>query len=512
MDRKGESMPRKLRRRASLVLSLALLVACGGGRGVAQANRAQQPSSSVQQQLGNAPQQANTNIAQQLSATFRGAAAKALPAVVFIQVEKNASAEADEQAPQNIPEPFRRFFGIPPGGGGGGDEEQPVAGAGSGFILDEQGHVITNNHVVSDTTEVLVRLNDGREYTAKVLGSDDMTDVAVLKIDPKPGEQLPTSQLGNSDDLSVGDWVLALGSPLELQFTVTAGIVSAKHRPLSGNPSNLEDFIQTDAAINPGNSGGPLVDLDGRVIGINSAIFGGNRFVGYGFAIPINLARKADDDILHYGHVRRPQIGVSIRSVTEADAEVYHLPRIEGAIVASVTADSPAAKAGIKVGDVVLGVDGRPVHNNTDLTTSLAQHQPGDKVTLDVWRNGTHDPVSVTLGEFSRPGKQAAASKEKHPVEEALGFRVEQLTPDLARQADLDRTSGVVITDVTQFSGAQAAGVQPGLLVEAINGQPVKTVEDVERIAATVKPNSVVSLRGYTKASGETIINYRARR
>jgi serine protease Do len=505
-------MPRKFVRRASLVASAALLVACGWGAAQTRERAQQQPQTppaAVQEQLGHGPQQSSGGAAQALSASFRGASAKALPAVVFIQVEKKASAAEQEQENQ-LPEPFRRFFGVPPGGEGG--EEQPVAGAGSGFILDTQGHVITNNHVVSDTDQVLVRLVDGREYTAKVLGSDEQTDVAVLKIDPRPGETLPVSQLGNSDDISVGDWVLALGSPLELRFTVTAGIVSAKGRQLTGNPSNLEAFIQTDAAINPGNSGGPLVDIDGRVIGINSAIFGGQRFVGYGFAIPINIAHKAVDDILQYGHVRRPQIGVQIQSVSEADAEVYHLPSIAGAEVVSVVAGSPAAKAGVKIGDVVVNVDGKPVHDATDLTTGLAQHQPGDRVTLGVFRNGQRQDVAVTLGEFTHEAESAPAPKEKHAVEEALGFRVEPLTPEIARQADLDRTSGVVISQVSPLSGAASAGVQRGWMVTAINGQEVKTVADVERIAATVKQGQVVSLRAYNKQSGDLIVNYRARR
>ena len=495
-------MPRRLRRRA-LAIGLLALAACGGERGAAHAQRETTPPT-VREQLGDTATAAQQSQAHALSATFRSAASRALPAVVYIEVEKKTSGLAQQQ----IPEPFRRFFGMPPGG-----EQEPIGGAGSGFIFDREGHVITNNHVVADTDQVLVRLVDGREYTAKVVGSDDMTDVAVLKVEPHNGEQLPIAELGNSDGLQVGDWVLALGSPLELQFTVTAGIVSAKGRQLTGNQSNLEAFIQTDAAINPGNSGGPLVDLDGKVVGINTAIFGGERFVGYGFAIPVNIARKSVQDILQFGHVRRPQLGVTVQSVSEADAEVYKLPSIAGAEVVSVNPDSPAAKAGVQLGDVVVAVDGRPVKDATDLTTGLAQHQPGERAELTLYRKGQKQVVTVALGEFERADQTGNRPPQRQKLEETLGFRVEPLTAETARELDLDRTAGVVITRVSPLGGAAAAGVQPGMVVVAINGEKVSTVADVERIAATVRTGSVVSLRVVGRQSeDEMIINYRVRK
>jgi serine protease Do len=499
-------MPRNLGRRA-FAIGFLVLAACGGDRGAAQAQRGTETPPAVREQIRDTATPAQQSQAQALSATFRGASSRVLPAVVYIQVEKKASAAQQQQ----IPEQFRRFFGLPPGGEDG--EGAPVGGAGSGFIFDREGHVITNNHVVADTDQVLVRLVDGREYTAKVVGSDEMTDVAVLKIEPKHGEQLPSAELGNSDNLQVGDWVLALGSPLELQFTVTAGIVSAKGRQLTGNPSNLEAFIQTDAAINPGNSGGPLVDLDGRVVGINSAIYGSDRFVGYGFAIPVNIAKKTVADILQYGHVRRPQLGVQIQSVSEADAEVYKLPAIAGAEVVVVAPDSPAAKAGLKIGDVVVAVDGEPIKDGTDLTTTLARHQPGERVNLTLYRKGEKQDVTVALGEFEHGEQASRKTSDRRAVEEALGFRVEPLTPDLARELDIDRTSGVVISNVSPLGGAAAGGVRPRMVLLEINGEPVKTVADVERVAATVKEGQVVSLRALAPESGdELIINYRARR
>ncbi|HEV8241211.1 MAG TPA: Do family serine endopeptidase [Thermoanaerobaculia bacterium] len=501
-------MPRNLGRRALATVAFLVLAACNGDRGAAQAQRSDAPPA-IREQIRDTATPGQQSQAQALSATFRSASSHVLPAVVYIQVEKKASSEAQQQ---QIPEQFRRFFGLPPGGGDDG-EGAPVGGAGSGFIFDREGHIVTNNHVVADTDQVLVRMVDGREYTAKVVGTDEMTDVAVLKIDPKNGEQLPTTELGNSDSLQVGDWVLALGSPLELQFTVTAGIVSAKGRQLTGNPSNLEAFIQTDAAINPGNSGGPLVDLDGKVVGINTAIYGSDRFVGYGFAIPVNIVRKTVGDILQYGHVRRPQLGVQIQSVSEADAEVYKLPSIAGAEVVVVQKDSPAEKAGIKLGDVVVAVDGDPIKDGTDLTTTLARHQPGERVTLTLYRKGQKQDVAVTLGEFEHGEEATKRQPVRKAAEETLGFRVEPLTADLARELEIDRTSGVVISNVTPLSGAFAGGVQPRMVLLEINGQPVKTVADVDRIAGTIQLGQVVSLRVLSPQSGdELIINYRARR
>ncbi len=499
-------MPRNLGKKV-LAIAFVVLAACGGERDVAHAQRGNEPPPAIREQIRDTATPAQQGQAQALSAAFRSAASHTLPAVVFIQVEKKVSAAEQQQ----IPEQFRRFFGLPPGGEDG--EAPRVGGAGSGFIFDRAGHVITNRHVVADAEEVLVRFVDGREYSAKVVGSDEMTDVAVVKIEPRNGEQLPTAELGNSDNLQVGDWVLALGSPLELQFTVTAGIVSAKGRQLTGNPSNLEAFIQTDAAINPGNSGGPLVDLDGRVVGMNTAIYGSDRFVGYGFAIPVNIARKTVADILQYGHVRRPQMGVQIQSVSEADAEVYKLPSIAGAEVVVVQKGSPAEKAGLRLGDVVVAVDGEAIKDGTDLTTKLAQHQPGEKVTLSIYRGGRKQDVDVTLGEFEIAEQRSSKPETRRAVEEALGFRVEPLTAETARELDLQRTSGVVISDVSRLSGAAAGGVRPGMLLLEINGEPVKDVDDVERVAETVKPGQVVSLRAIAPQSDdELVINYRARR
>jgi serine protease Do len=489
-------------KRAFTAALLVLALACTSSeRGVAQDRNQPQTPPAIREQLGDVSQQLETRTAEALSSTFRTASSRALPAVVFIQVVKPASDIED------VPEPFRRFFGVPPGG-----EGEPVPGAGSGFILDGQGHVITNHHVVADADQVIVRLVDGREYSAEVMGSDDQTDVAVLKINPGNGAQLPHAELGNSDGVQVGDWVLALGSPLELEFTVTAGIVSAKGRQLGGSASALQAFIQTDAAINPGNSGGPLVDLTGRVVGINSAIFGGQRFVGYGFAIPINLANKVVQDILRFGEVRRPQLGVVVAAINEADAEVYGLPEIRGAEVVSVSDDSPAERAGLRIGDVILELDGRGLQDSTDLTTGLAQHQPGDRVRLTVWRDRASRQIDVELGAFERSTDRRATPEQREQVEQALGFRVQPLDEAIARELGYDVSRGVVVSQVASLSPAANNGVLRGMLLLSINGEEVASVADVERVARTVEPGDVVSLRVRAPQNGELMINYRARR
>ena len=494
-------MPEVSKRALTAALMVFAFACTSSERGVAQETNPQQPPAAIREQLGDVPP-LETRTAEALSGTFRAASSRALPAVVFIQVVKHGTEV------QDVPEPFRRFFGIPPGG-----EEQPIPGAGSGFILDGQGHVVTNAHVVEGAEDVLVRLVDGREFSAEVLGTDEQTDVAVIKVDPR-GAKLPNAQLGNSDGLQVGDWVLALGSPLELEFSVTAGIVSAKGRqlPAATGPSSLQAFIQTDAAINPGNSGGPLVDLEGRVVGINSAIFGGPRFVGYGFAIPINLANKVVSDILRFGEVRRPQLGVQVADVNEADAEVYGLTEIRGAEVVAVSEGSPAEQAGVRIGDVILELDGRPVGNATDLTTGLAQHQPGDDVNLTIWRDRARRQVEVELGAFERTSERRSTPEQREQVELALGFSVQPLDEATARELEYDTTRGVIVNEVAPLSAAAQAGVQRGMLLHAINGTPVATVADVQGVAREIEPGQVVSLRVEAPAIGELMINYRARR
>jgi serine protease Do len=426
--------------------------------------------------------------------------------VVYVQVERSAEAARRGQRPPGTPDPFEFFFGpqAPPG------QLPPQVGSGSGFIFDAEGHVVTNHHVVADASWVLVRLVDGREYRAEVVGSDEASDVAVLRIQPREGETLPAAELGSSDPLQVGDWVLALGSPFELEATVTAGILSAKRRQLTGRQTALEAFLQTDAAINPGNSGGPLVDLGGRVVGINTAIVGGPAFVGYGFAIPIDLARKVVSDILQFGEVRRPQLGISVRTVNAVDAEAFGLAEIRGANVATVVPDSPAEKAGLQIGDVIVAVEGEAIDDAADLTTTLAERQPGDRVTLSVIRAGNRQEIEAELGRFAteEPELQRRAAQASA---EKLGFQVQGLTAALAERFGHERSDGVIISEVVPFSAAANAGVRPGQILLRVNGQEVGTPADIERIAQGLGAGEVVSLRLIAPELGETFVNYRLR-
>jgi serine protease Do len=497
---------------AALALLLGV-VACG------DSNLAQAQTRAAEQQRTN-PAVASaiavdTSAAYALSAAFRAASERALPAVVYVNVERDprvVRGRGQQQLPENIPEPFRRFFQLPVDPG---DDFQmpPEEGTGSGFIIDAAGHVVTNHHVVADAQRIQVRLQDGREFDAKLIGSDANTDVALVKIESGNG-RLPTLPFGDSENLRVGDWVLALGNPLGFDFTVTAGIVSAKGRRNFGtSPYQLESFIQTDAAINPGNSGGPLVDLAGRVVGMNTLIAGGgSRFVGYGFAVPSSLVQRVVADLKEYGRVHRPRLGVRVGDVNAVDAEVYGLTSIAGAEIVSVEENTPGQRAGLRAGDVVLTLDGQPIRNGNDLTIGLARRKPGDRVTLGIWRDKRRQEISVTLGEFEedRPANNARPDAGRTTAEERLGFRVEPLTPQLANQLGYRQRSGLVISSLTP--GSQAGGVRQGSLLLSINGQAVSTAADVARIAQNIRPGSAISLRVINPELGEMVVNYRAGR
>ena len=450
----------------------------------------------VRQQLG-PPGVADTTTALALSAAFRAASERVLPAVVFISVVQAPTATTQ----QEIPLPFR-FPG----------RQQPRRGSGSGVIVDAQGHILTNNHVVADASELTVRLVDGREFSARVIGGNAETDIAVIKIDA-PGESLPIAVLGDSDGVRVGDWVLALGNPLGLNFTVTAGIVSATGRAISQGNLRLEAFIQTDAVINPGNSGGPLIDLFGRVIGVNSAIFGSDRFVGYGFAVPITLATRVMSDLLEFGYLRRPQLGVSVKAVGAVEAELYSLPEVRGALVTSIQADLPAQRAGIRMGDVVTSVNGSPIVDDTDFVTRLARLQPNEEVTLGISREGRPQNVRVTLGEFPRPDRTdtpVGPSPDEAPAQ-VLGFAVADLTPQIAQDVQYRGEGGVIVQQVMPGSGASRAGIQRGVIVLAINGQRVNSAEQVREIVGRIAPGAPIALIAYDGDLGEVLLTYRAR-
>jgi serine protease Do len=484
------------------------------------------PANPVQARLGPTPALSDTATAAHLSGTFRAASERALPAVVYVDVIEEARAREPRRTPQRPMTPqdssamdqLRKYFGNdfnfdPDSLADPGVRE----GTGSGFILDEQGYIMTNNHVVRGAARLNVRLLDGRVFTARVIGADSTTDVALIKIEPR-GEPLPTVPIGRSADLRVGDWVIALGNPFGLDFTVTAGIVSAQGRSLDLDPGTLQTFIQTDAAINPGNSGGPLVDLFGRVVGVNTAISGGSTFVGYGFAVPIDLAQRVAADLRKYGYVRRPRIGVRVQAVSEVDAEVYGLTQVRGAELVAVDPGSPGDKAGIKPGDVVLAVDDHPIRNDIDLTSYLALQQPDQRVNFTIWRNRAQIRIPVQLGEFEH-GESSAHAAPPPSTTTGPGFSVSKLTPEIATQLGYRGTAGVLIassdptTPVNSTARCQALRAPPGQcgdILLAINGQPVNTPEDFARIQPTIKAGTAVALRLFSPGIGEMVQNYRA--
>ncbi|MEX1183049.1 MAG: trypsin-like peptidase domain-containing protein [Gemmatimonadota bacterium] len=456
---------------------------------------------------------ADTTIAVSLSAAFRAAAERTLPAVVFIAVEQTVLPQGGELdgLPRGIPE----FFGFPGMPGMPEMDPRPRQGSGSGFIIDAQGHILTNAHVVADASRLTVRTIDGREYSATVVGSDPSSDIAVIRIEPRPGEKLPVAPLGDSQPLRVGDWVLALGNPLGLDFSVTAGIVSAKGRQMvGGSPSDLQSFIQTDAAINPGNSGGPLIDLFGRVVGVNSAIFGSDRFVGYGFAVPIGLARRVVADLLEYGHLRRPRVGIQVRAVRAVEAEAFGMDEVRGAFIAAAVPGDPAATAGIRAGDIVVSLNREPIRDNTELITGLAEQRPGEIATFGVFRDGRVLEFDVRLAEFEQPATEQAAPEQGtlEQTEQVLGFNVTDITPDLAQRLRYRGEGGVLVTRISPYGSAGSEGVRANMVVLAINGQRVNSAEQVQEIAAGIDPGSAVSLTVYNPdVGGEMIMVYRTR-
>jgi serine protease Do len=503
---------------AGVLFAAVTAAACQGPSGLhAQAT---EPRQAVREQLGPVAE-LDTATAFRLSNTFRAAADRALPAVVYIGVVREARPVAQGQPPlppMQIPEEFRRFFERPQPFD---MQPTPQQGAGSGFIIDGDGHIMTNHHVVNRADRLIVRLVDGREYDARLVGSDPATDVAIVKVEPRAGESLPVATFGSSDELRIGDWVLALGNPLGLNFTVTAGIVSAKGRQLrrGGVPGEegappLEAFVQTDAAINPGNSGGPLVDLFGRVVAINTAISAQN-FIGHGFAVPIDLARRVAADLMQHGYVRRPRIGVTVSDVGQVDAEVYGLAAIRGAQITSVQADGPGAQAGLQPGDVVLAIDGREIADATDLTTTLARRQPGEQLDFTVWRDGRQRSVRVRLGEFARAEAPAAAADAAPRPAERVGFSVAPVTAEQAARLGLPREAGLIIDEVAPH-GPAAGRVAPRAsgspqLLRSINGRAVRTEAEFDAAVRGLSAGDAVSLRVIDRELGEMVVNYRLR-
>jgi serine protease Do len=360
---------------------------------------------------------------------------------------------------------FRGFRGQPPSQG-------PSQGMGSGFIVDANGVILTNAHVVADADEVTVRLVDKREFKAKVLGSDKTTDIAVIKIEAK---DLPVVKIGNPASARVGEWVVAIGAPFGLENTVTSGIISAKGRALPGDAA--VPFIQTDAAVNPGNSGGPLFNLKGEVIGVNSQIFSrSGGFQGLAFAVPIDVAIDVKDQIQQNGKVSHGRLGVTIQEVSQALADNFGLKTPGGALVSTVGKDSAAAKAGVEPGDVILKFEGKDISRSSDLPPLVAQLKPGAKVTLEVWRDGKSKELTATVGELA--DKTTVASAKGEAAKGKLGVAVRPLSPEEKKSGEV--ANGVVVEEVA--GAAAKAGVRQGDVIVAVNNTPVKSPEQLREL------------------------------
>jgi serine protease Do len=411
---------------------------------------------------------------------------KVRPSIVSIYTSKSVKINKDN--------PFYYFFKQQHGT----DELPPQEGLGSGIIISKDGYILTNNHVVSGVDELTVKMIDKTEYKAKLIGTDPTTEVALIKIE---ADNLPAVVLGNSDNVQIGEWVLAIGSPLNLTSTVTAGIVSALGRDVNiirsnNNLSGIEDFIQTDAAINPGNSGGALLNIKGQVIGINTAIASGTSYyVGYGFAVPINIAKSVVDDLLKYGEVKRGYLGVYIEDMDPIKTKGVGLDKIKGVFISSVIADGAAEKAGLKAGDVVLSVNGKDINKRNELQAKIGTYNPGDKVSLEVWRDGKKITIAAVLqsksGETSISKKTEAVKESKTSID--LGMKVKDLNDRQLAELDLD--NGVVVAVVERRSAAAEAGLSQGDVIYDVANNMVKSVADFYDIFSKYREGDVVRIK-----------------
>ncbi|OEC33508.1 serine protease Do [Pseudomonas cuatrocienegasensis] len=424
---------------------------------------------------------------------------QASPAVVNISTrqhlpERAVAGSGQPNMPdlEGLPPMFREFFerSIPQAPRAPGGRQREAQSLGSGFIISADGYVLTNNHVVADADEIIVRLSDRSELEAKLIGADPRSDVALLKVE---GENLPTVKLGKSEDLKVGEWVLAIGSPFGFDHSVTAGIVSAKGRSLPNE--SYVPFIQTDVAINPGNSGGPLFNLAGEVVGINSQIFtrsGG--FMGLSFAIPMSVAMDVADQLKATGKVSRGWLGVVIQEVNKDLAESFGLDRPAGALVAQVLDDGPAAKGGLQVGDVILSLNGQPIVMSADLPHLVGTLKAGSKAELDVVREGARRKLSLTIGALPEDGDEVASagSSGAERSSNRLGVKVAELTAE--QKKNLDLRGGVVISEV-QGGPAALIGLRPGDVVTHLNNQAIDSAKTFTQVAESLPKNRSVSMR-----------------
>jgi serine protease Do len=457
--------------------------------------------------------------------SLREAAARVRPGVVSVQVtgirEAVSSGFQMPNLPENLPDDMREFFRfqVPQD-----DTPREVQGEGSGFIFSSDGYIITNNHVVEGATEIVVVMPDKRRYEAELVGTDDKTDVAVIRIDTD--EDLHTVELGDSDQLQIGDWVLAIGNPLTFDFTVTAGIVSALGRTLGVGPvvdgvsTSIQNFIQTDAVINRGNSGGPLIDLEGRVVGINTAIASNTGFYeGYGFAIPINLARTVARDLIEYGRVRRSWLGLTFNIIEAPDAQARSLPANPpiGALIRSVTPGGSADEAGVRPDDIILEIDGVPIDNSGKLQTLVSTKTPGTVIEMVVYRGGTsrregrrltleltlqERPPDEVVAETGRTGRSREPEQQQEEVAPArepdrLGVTVSELERDTAREIGYDGR-GVWVTSVERYGPAWDGGLTilgGGVVIVEVDGDEVRNVREYEQVLGELTSGAFIRVR-----------------
>ena len=442
---------------------------------------------------------------QALNEAFHEVSKTVTPSVVYVQVEMSGESESDSQ--EDPGQFFHRFFGpdfkfdVPKRG--------PEVGAGSGVIITANGYILTNNHVVANAKKngIKVQLSDTREFKAKLIGTDKYTDLAVIKID---ADNLPVAALGNSDDVEVGHIVFAIGAPLGLKSTMTQGIVSALGRDIGINQQDgygIENFIQTDAAVNPGNSGGPLVNINGEVVGINSAIATTNaRYQGYSFAIPLNLAKQVATDIIKYGKFRRGFLGVVIRDVDAVYAKAVGLDKARGVAVESVTKDAAGDKAGIEDGDIILSVNTKEVNSKQALQTAIASKHPGEVVALQIWRNKKEITKKVTLGSRNEDGEtvaekvQGGKDETDSDVEadrtvdvKEIGVTVKSINAQLKKRYEVEK--GVLVSDIEELGPAQERGLRKGDIVTDIGDQKISTPDQFRKSITKLKPGDAVMLR-----------------
>ncbi|MGD0589901.1 MAG: trypsin-like peptidase domain-containing protein [Bacteroidota bacterium] len=448
-----------------------------------------------------APIKPNSTL-QALNDAFHTVSKTVTPSVVFVKVEMDQEPDSQDDGSQF----FHRFFGpdfkfdMPKRG--------PEIGSGSGFIITANGYILTNNHVVTNAKKngIKVQLSDTREYKAKLIGTDKYTDLAVIKID---ADNLPVAALGNSDEVEVGHIVFAIGAPLGLKSTMTQGIVSALGRNIGiiGDEYGIENFIQTDAAVNPGNSGGPLVNINGEVVGINSAIATTNaRYQGYSFAIPLNLAKQVATDIIKYGKFRRGFLGIGIKPVDAVTAKAAGLDKAKGVWVENVTKDAAGDKAGVEYGDIILTVDGKEVNSPQELQTTVASKHPGSIVMLGIWRDkkiiekkaelGSRDEEGETIAEKvknDRGESDSDSGPEKVVTVKELGVTVKSIDSKIKKQYEIEK--GVMVSDIEDMSPAQDRGLKKGDVVTEVGGQKVSTPDQFESSVKKLKPGDAVMLR-----------------